>query len=376
MDKNKVKNDAINLISKFGDKMFAKFSNISGKTGQYYVPYELFQKRTSRNNRILIPWKTVLKNNITLEQLKTCEGGVTVEFLNDDYFIKENNSNPTFIQLKDLLGSNEIVSSIISIHSEEGTSSSILQRTCFKKLLNNTEVKYNNKVIKINKANYKNYLLKQIDSGGKGNDKWSGFLYFSIKGGQQDSIESHKNQSLTLFNPACEYANSNVSTDITLVLLYFAYTSVTEEDLRFFDIEPELFNCTFYNLKQALQESKYDSISYKGNLLDYCENHISCKIKENELIDPIQLKNINIRNFNIDKRTENSIDLTHDEAIIKEIYYWDEEQKCLLSPARPTNLFWSFHLSNMMQQNFSLKEFFENEKKIYTKRQEIIKRLK
>ena len=168
MDKNKVKNDAIKLISKFGDKINAKFSNVSGKTGQYYVPHELFQKRTSRTNRILIPWKTVLKNNITLDQLKTCKGGVTVEFLNNDYFNTDYESNPTYKQLKELIGSNDIVSSIISIRSEEGASSSNIQRACFEKLLNNTEVKYNNQIIKINKSNYKKYLLKKINSGSKG----------------------------------------------------------------------------------------------------------------------------------------------------------------------------------------------------------------
>ena len=57
---------------------------------------------------------------------------------------------------------------------------------------------------------------------------------------------------------ACEYANSNVSTDITLVLLYFAYTSVTEEDLRlkYFDtskinnvqIPKDYLNIIYYNL--------------------------------------------------------------------------------------------------------------------------------
>ncbi len=375
MGKNKIKNEAINLISKFGNKIPAKFNNVSGKTGQYYVPSELFQKRTSRSNRILLPWKTLLKNNFTLEQLKTCEGGVVVEFLNDDFFMPENEKNYTFRELKNLLGSNETVSSIISIHSEEGTSSSILQRNCFKKLLNDTEVKYNGETIKINKDNYKNYLLNQIDNGGKGNEKWNGFLYFSIKGGQQDSIESHKNKSLTLFNPACEYANSNVSMDITLVLLYFAYKSITNDDLSHYNIDINQFNNTFFNIKKVLRESYYNSDSYKGNLLDYCEKHISCQIDNNRLVDPIQLKPINISNFNIDRRTEYSIDLTHDEAVTKENYYWDSEQKCILSPARPTNLFWSYHLSNMMQQNYSLNEYFENEEKIYLHRKKIIKGL-
>ena len=51
------------------------------KTGRYSVPEKLFQKRTSRQNRVLIPWKTIEQNNITIEQLETFYGGVCVEFV-------------------------------------------------------------------------------------------------------------------------------------------------------------------------------------------------------------------------------------------------------------------------------------------------------
>ena len=44
------------------------------------------------------------------------------------------------------------------------------------------------------------------------------------------------------------------------------------------------------------------------------------------------------------------------EAVNKEKFYWDNKRKTVLSPARPTNLFWSYHLSNMMQQNYNLDE--------------------
>ena len=38
------------------------------------MPDELFQKRTSRKNRVLISWKTVKNNNLTVEQLETLLG--------------------------------------------------------------------------------------------------------------------------------------------------------------------------------------------------------------------------------------------------------------------------------------------------------------
>ena len=98
--------------------------------------------------------------------------------------------------------------------------------------------------------------------------------------------------------------------------------------------------------------------------------HPSLAINENALIDPIQLREIDISKFNITTNDPESIDITHNEAVNKECYYWDEERKCVLSPARPTNLFWSYHLSNMMQQDFNLSGYIEYEEEIYNKRQE------
>ena len=45
----------------------------------------------------------------------------------------------------------------------------------------------------------------------------------------------------------------------------------------------------------------------------------------------------------------------------------DEDLEVLLTAARPTNLFWSKHLSNMMQQDFSLKEYFIHQREIIAK---------
>ena len=50
----------------------------------------------------------------------------------------------------------------------------------------------------------------------------------------------------------------------------------------------------------------------------------------------------------------------------------DKAKKCILSPARPTNVFWSKHLSNMMQQNFSLDEYFRHEEEILTRRKRML----
>lgn len=52
--KRKLRNKCFNFLGCFGDNIKEKMTNICGKTGKYNVPDELYQKRTSRTNRILI----------------------------------------------------------------------------------------------------------------------------------------------------------------------------------------------------------------------------------------------------------------------------------------------------------------------------------
>ena len=52
------------LLKSIGPEISEKFSNINGKTAQGDVPTSLFQRRTSRKNRVLISWKTVKKKSI------------------------------------------------------------------------------------------------------------------------------------------------------------------------------------------------------------------------------------------------------------------------------------------------------------------------
>lgn len=374
MDKIKLRNRTFKFLGNFGNGIKTKFSNICSKTGMYSVPKELFQKRCPRKNRALISWEAVVKNNITLEQLETFEGGVVVEFINNDFFNCENQKNELFNILKQRIGSDENVSSIISIRSENGTSSSAVQRLAFKNLINDTKIIYKDKEIIINEDNYKDYAIKQdIKRKGQGNETWSGFLFISIKGGQQDKIETHQGEELTLFNPACEYASEDVCYDIDLVMSYFALKSIKRDEL----IEENIKLLNEYDflvneLERSLESIYYDNESYSGNLLDFAKNHYSLSLKPGQLTDPIQLTRIEIDKFNISSREENSIDFTHEEAVIYEKYYWDNCKKCLLSPARPTNVFWSYHLSNMMQQNYDLINYFDYEKERFENRQKLI----
>ena len=84
----------------------------------------------------------------------------------------------------------------------------------FTKLLNNTKVKYKDQIVCINKDNYKEYSIRRTARGGIGNGNWTGFLFVSIRGGQQDIIETHHGEELLIFNPACEFATPNVCLDL------------------------------------------------------------------------------------------------------------------------------------------------------------------
>lgn len=366
---------AFRFLQGFGTNMRAKFSNVCSKTGSYDVPLELFQKRTPRKNRALISWKAVKNNNLTLEQLDTFEGGVVVDFINNDFFDEDNYKDGLFQELKERLGSNKNVSSIISIKSESGSSSSSVQREAFSKLTNNTKINYLGNEICINADNYEQYAIKQnIGGRGQGNDTWSGFLFISIRGGQQDTIETHSGKELTLFNPACEYASADVCVDIDLVMSYYALASIDEKSLGWGSDKWREYKFLVQNLEKMLATIEYDNSGYKGNLLNYVKNQYSISLVPGQLTDPIQLIPITIDKFNISSRTEDSIDFTHEEAVIYEKYYWDSIKKCVLSPARPTNVFWSYHLSNMMQQNYNLEDYFKYEEERFEKRQALIKK--
>ena len=173
---------------------------------------------------------------------------------------------------------------------------------------------------------------------------------------------------MTLFNSACEYANDEVCRDIDLVLGYVAMKAINPNELNK-DMK-ELYDGLMKKLKIVMENVDYDLNGKQYSLYEYCSIHPSVKLVDNQLTDPIQLIKLNIENFNIPDNSDASIDLTHNEAVNNELFYWDDKRKCILSPARPTNIFWPYHLSNMMQQNYNLKEFIDYEEEIYTRRQE------
>ena len=197
---------------------------------------------------------------------------------------------------------------------------------------------------------------------GVGNDKWEGFVYYCIRGGQQDAVDSHIDADISpaqvqLFNPSVEYANEKTSLDITLVLIYFAL----------FSIQLDKRDSNWNDIKLKYQEY-FKTRVYNGiSLFEYTNTHICLNLEKDILTDPIQVEPIYIDDFTIKNRDENSVDITHQISVKKAIYTYDRINDTILTPAQPTNLFWSKHLSNMMQQDYSLEDYFERQRKIIKK---------
>ena len=345
------------LDSDAADKLKTKINNLCGKTGQYSVPDELFQKRTARKNRVLISWETVKKNQLNLDQLDRFEGGVVVEFVNLDFFTPQAN-DPVFDALRNRLGSDLNVSSMISVRSAGGTSDSIAPRAAFE-------------LLKEQFPDWESQLIRRKPGShgdiNKGNEKIEGFVYVKIAGGQQDSFVAHKGNEL-IFNPACEYASSAVSKEIDLVMLFFALHSFSKSDLENPELRQNVRN-EIEVIASILRNCVYES----GNLLDYCQNHPSLRMGQGTLYDPIQVERIFAKDFAIaDTRSLEHLNLTHNEPVENERFIFDSKRNEILSPARPTNVFWSKHLSNMMQQHLTLQEYFDFQDEIVSRRRQLL----
>ncbi|MDC3404219.1 hypothetical protein OAY26_00705 [Acidimicrobiia bacterium] len=341
------------ILNNIGKNISTKFNNINGKTSAVDVPQILFQQRTDRQNRALISWKTVYKNNLTLDQLDTFENGICVEFINNDFLDEEFSTNSVFQNLKERLGSDENVSSIISFRVEDGDPGANAARESFEKFkITNSSIDLKPILRKDKVSPYTKFPKKNV---GKGNEKWTGNSYYEIKGGQQNSIESHsgyKNQYL--FNPAIEYANEEVCKDILISLFYF------------------FLHCHDINnyVKEDWGKVKKECISYlksrnydDKNLYEYCENHPSLNWDKGVLIDPIEVTRFNVEDFDIkyDHSNPLSVAICHNEPVNKNIIKFDEKNQYIVSAARPTNFFWGKQSSNMVQQSYSLEEYFIEE---------------
>lgn len=347
-----LKNEIWKIWWSIDSGVLEKFKNLNWKTGQYDVPIELFQKRTSRTNRVLLRWKILKQNNMNIEWLKTFYGGVCVEFVNDDFYNEENHQNETFKYLLTKIGSDEKISAMLSFRNEDWDSWATIARENLNRFLSENK----NNFFPIKRKSSVKYIWKWDNS------VWEWNLFYSVKWGSQEWFESHKNMvDPTLFNPAVEYANELVCLDIDITMSFFA--------LHCQDIDRSKipnYNKLMNDIKEYLKTRDY----FDCNLYDYCINHYSLKYGNWYLMDPISVSPMKIEDFKT-SGTESSSVICHNEAANKNKFYFDNVQNFLLSPARPQNFFWSKHLSNMMQQNYNLDEYFEEEERRYKIRKKI-----
>jgi len=186
---------------------------------------------------------------------------------------------------------------------------------------------------------------------GQGNEHWNGNAFWSIRGGVQAPLESHTDK-VQLFNPAIDYANERVCFDIELVMHFFV--------LHCYDAPEEVAAIKKKELIEKvgtyLASRRY--FDYPGTLLEYCNSHPTMVLGQN-LTDPIRIIPISINWLdgsicsNLDE-----LNLSHNEAAQENRIYFDSLHDCVLSAARPTNLFLSTKLSNMTQQHFTLDGFW------------------
>ena len=344
------------LLKSIGPEISEKFSNINGKTAQGDVPISLFQRRTSRKNRVLISWKTVKKNQLNIQQLNTFKNGVCVEFVNGDYLNKSFTNDKVFLELKNRLGSDQNVTSIISFRAEDGDSGANVARRSYEKFI---------------KANHSFSIepiqRKQKSIPGKGNEHWKGNFFSLIKGGKQNTIDSHaKLADQILFNPAIEYANQQVCDDLYITLFYFF---VHCHDAKNYILPKELASIK-KDCESYLKTRDYDD----NNLYDYCINHPCLSFSRGKLVDPIEVDKLNVQDFNVPWSFDDSkcIAICHNEAANKNVLKFDSSNNYIVSAARPTNMFWSKQSSNMIQQSYTLKEFFQLEEDRVKRRRKIL----
>ena len=285
------------------------------------------------SSRISIPYNIIC--SFPLSQLQTYVNGMVVSLPYNKY--EQIRDNPERNELDDYLinniGGNENLSSYICIMTENGFSGSKDCLDQFKRFEIEKNIKDWKKIARIDK-NYSH----------KGNDKWTGHYYYSIKGGTKNNTQSHpgKHQIFTTYKGFI--ANKKVIDDVIASLLYqFLHCYdildvIKADELAKYKLELEQYlKNTYY-----MGKSCYELI----NKLDI--------IKDGILMSAIRCHSLSIKMF----ANEKELDISHYEAVSKKKIYFCETNNILLSDYRPGNVFWDTHIGNMQQQDFTIDEYW------------------
>lgn len=354
----KLNADIVKQLSKqLSKNLKTKIENIN-KAG---VDCPCSSQRISQASRIIIPYNIVIKNNITLEELETHTQGITVELPFKEY--KKIKNSKLICELESYLlnniGGDDTVSCIITIRGESGYSGSTELREQYKEFEIVAKEQKWGPIIRKKEI--------EIKSGQTyiGNEKWCGHYYYDISGGEQDTFESHKNETRVDYQIFTTHkgfmANENVVTDIKSALIY--------QMIHCHDITKYIPLEKLIEYKKTYSEY-LKNICYLGeNVYEFIHNAENSIIINEKLMCPITEEMISIEQFNkTDNQAEDCLQISHNEACNKQKIYFDETINCLVSDYRPTNLFWGTKLGNMQQQSFTIKEYWINQQERINRR--------
>ncbi len=315
-----------------------KLKNINKAADDNAIPCTT--KRVSQTSREFIPYKIIKYNNITLQQLQTEPNGVAVGLSYDVYESLRDSDNKTELEqyLLKNIGGNNIVSSIVYIMKEEGSSGSGPQREMLKKLK-----------LEIVKNNWQPITIHGTFAHGTkhmGNEKWQGHYYYNICGGAQERLKSWTDKEPQIFTTYKNHMNNKQVVDDNKACLIY-------QMLHTWDINKYIKKAEADKFKKQLGDYLKTKKYMEQNCLELI-NNLKVIDKEGNLVSPILCKNLSIEDF----EKEKAINISHNEAVCKNKIYWCENNKILLSDYRPGNLFWDLKIGNMQQQDFTLDEYW------------------
>jgi len=307
----------------------------------------LSTKRVSQSSRILIPFRIVHTNQLSIAHLQTHVGGMVIELPFKEYLriytINEEDRSELEQYCMSHIGSDEVVSSVVTLVKEDGQSSVGSEEEELYKKFKEEETRQQWTPLARNGA---------VPYTNKGNDKWMGHYYIDMSGGSTKNNEtmppSHTPavaQTIQIFTNWHGFmTNDDVIMDVQVSLYYqlLFVKGVTEYLTEEKRLEYITLFTTYLQHTMYLGESIYEKI-----------NRVMKRDRDGYLCSPITLQVIPISYF-MDGVT---MQISHDEAVSKERVYVDEAKTIMLSDYRPGNLFWDTKYGNQKQQTLTYQEY-------------------
>lgn len=327
-------------------------------------------QRVSTASRMLIDYKDI-KNNLSLSDLNLWKSGITVNLKNGDYFTicEKKDKGEKLTEIDDYLlnniGKDDNVSAIVTVMAENGSSSCVNYIPYLEKLKHKIDSdKWN--------------PIKRTDNIPRGetyrtNKYWTGEYYYNLSGGSNTFSEKSHEWAGEKPPPTCQIftdfegsMDPQVEKDCRDHLTYCVlFSDGIYDGIKVNEGEDKIsiVNNLRSELESILKERSYDD----GNVLEWSQTFI----KDDVLYCPLQCKSIKFTDFLIGDKSNDYLEISHNEAASKHIYKVDKKNNILLSDRRPLNIFWGTHLGNMGQQTMTIKEFHKSQREAVERQKEL-----